>query len=105
MGVSAGVLAVDLVVTAHDRAGLRALDRDLEREQVALPVRSRVDYRVEPVAVGLVAVERVVLERRDDALALDTVDGLGAEDGAEPGIFGVVLEVPAVAHVAGEVDA
>jgi hypothetical protein len=68
-------------------------------------MRGGIDDGVEPVAVGLVAVERVVLERRDDALALDAVDGLGAEDGAEPGIFGVVLEVPAVAHVAGEVDA
>src|SRR5262245_52654749 len=68
-------------------------------------MRSRIDDRVEPVAVGLVAVEREVLERRDDALALDAVDGLGAEDGAEPGVFGVVLEVPPVAYVAGEVDA
>jgi hypothetical protein len=32
-------------------------------------------------------------------------DGLGAEDGAEQRILGVVLEVPAVAHIAGEVDA
>jgi hypothetical protein len=40
-------------------------------------VRVRVDDCVQPVAVGLVAVERVVLERRDDALALDAVDGLG----------------------------
>lgn len=32
-------------------------------------------------------------------------DGLGAEDSAEQRILGVVLEVPAVANVAGEVDA
>jgi hypothetical protein len=46
-----------------------------------------------------------VLERRDDALALDPVDGLGAEDGADVRILGVVLEVPPVARVAGEIDA
>src|SRR5262249_29159982 len=91
--ISASVLAVDPVVAAHDRAGLRALDRDLECEQVGLAVGRGIDDRIEPVAVGLVAVERVVLERGDDALALDAVDGLGAEDGAEPRIFGVVLEV------------
>ena len=32
-------------------------------------------------------------------------DSLGAEDGAEQRILGVVLEVPAFAHIAGEVDA
>jgi hypothetical protein len=37
-------------------------------------MRGRVDDRVEPVAVGLVAVERVVLERRNDTLALDAVE-------------------------------
>jgi hypothetical protein len=72
--IPGGVLAVDRVVATHDGAGLRALDRDVEGEQVRLAVRVRVDGCVEPVAVGLVAVERVVLECRDDALALDAVD-------------------------------
>jgi hypothetical protein len=63
--VSARILTIDLVVAAHDRAWLRALDRDLEGEQVGLAVRVGIDDRVQPVAVGLVAVERVVLERRD----------------------------------------
>jgi hypothetical protein len=105
MVVAADWVAVDFVVATHDRAGLRALDRDLEREQVGLAVRGGVDDRVQPVAIGLVVVERIVLERRDDALALDAVDGLGAEDSAEQRIFGVVLEVPAVPHVALKVNA
>jgi hypothetical protein len=84
--VPAGVVPVDLVVAGHDRAGLRALDRDLEGEQVRLAMRDRVDDRVQPVAVGFVAVERVVLKRRDDALTLDAVDGLGAEEGASDGM-------------------
>jgi hypothetical protein len=46
----------------------------LEHEQVRLAGRRQVDDRVQPVAIGLVVVERIVLERRDDALALDAVD-------------------------------
>ena len=85
--------------------GCGALDRDLERQQIGLAVRGRIDDRIEPMAVGLVAVEREVLERRDDALALDAIDGLGAEDRGVVRIFGLILEVSAVAHVAGEIDA
>lgn len=103
MVIAADVLAVDLVVAAHDRAGLRALDRDLEGEQVELAVRNVINDRILPVAICLVAVERVVLERRDNTLALDTVDLLGCENGAEIGIFGVVLEVTPIAGVAREV--
>jgi hypothetical protein len=44
-----------------------------------------------------------VLERRDDTLALDTVDRFGAHHGAHPRVLGVVFVVAAVAHVAGEV--
>src|SRR5262245_9548584 len=62
------------------------------------------DDRVQPVTVRLVAVERVVLERRDDALALDPVDRFGAEDGTEIRIFRVILEVAAVARIASEID-
>lgn len=43
----------------------------------------RVDNRVQPVAVSLVAVERVVLNRRDHALALDPVGRLGGEHGTQ----------------------
>src|SRR5262245_6185851 len=104
MIVAAGVLAVDLVVAAHNGTGVRALDRDLEGEQVGLAVRVGFDDRVQPVPVGLVAVERVMLERRDDTLALDAVDGLRAEHGAEERILRVVLEIPAVARVTRQVD-
>ena len=78
-GVAAGVVAVNLVVAGHHRAWLRTLDRDLERQQVGFTMRSRVNDRVQPVAVGLVAVERVVLDRRDHSFALDAVDRLGGE--------------------------
>ena len=65
----------------------------------------RIDERVEPVAVGLVAVQREVLDRRDHALALDPGDRLAGEHAAEQRVLGQVLEVVPVARVAREVDA
>src|SRR5262245_9201067 len=104
MMVAAGVFSVDLVVSTHNRARLRALDRDLESKQIGLAVRVGIDDRVQPMTVGFVAVQRVVLERRDDALALDSIDGFGAKNRGMVGILGVILEVPAVARVAREID-
>ena len=103
--VGARVVAVDLVVGGHDRAGLAAFDGDLEREQVGFAMGGRIDERVEPVAVGLVAVQREVLDRRDHALALDPGDRLAGEHAAEQRVLGQVLEVAPVARVAREVDA
>jgi hypothetical protein len=40
---------------------MRAFDGDLEGEQIALAMRDGIDDRVQPVAIGLVAVEREVL--------------------------------------------
>lgn len=44
---------------------------------------SRVDKRVQPVAVSLDAVEGVVLNRRDHVLALYPVDRLSSEHGTQ----------------------
>jgi hypothetical protein len=104
VAVVAGIVAVDLVVAAHDRTRLRPLDRDFEREQVGLSVRNRVDDRVQPVAVGFVDISGVVLDRRDEPFALRSVDRFGSEDGAHQRVLGEVLEAPAVAEVAREVD-
>jgi hypothetical protein len=68
-------------------------------------VGGRVDDRVEPVTVGLVAVEAEVLERRDDALALDAVHRRRGQGAGEHGVLAVVLEVATVAGVAGQVHA
>src|SRR5690606_24291042 len=99
MMIAAGGLAIDLVVPAHDRARLRTLDRDLECEQVGLAMRHRVDDRIEPMTIRLVAVERIVLERRDDALTLNAVHLLSREHRAQVRILGEILEVPAVARI------
>src|SRR3546814_9558592 len=67
MVVAAGLLPVDQIIGAHDRPRPAALDRDLKGEQVAFAVRGLVDLGVPAVAVGLVRIEREMLDRRHDA--------------------------------------
>jgi len=55
--VFAGVVAVDLVVGAHDGGGLRDGDGDLEGEQVALTHGTLVEQNVEDVAAGLLSLK------------------------------------------------
>src|SRR5690606_3098331 len=54
----------------------------------------------QPVPVRLVAVQREVLEGGHHALTLDAVDLLSGEHRTQVRVFGVVLEVAAVARVA-----
>ena len=105
LGVGACVVTVDPVVGGHHGARVGAFDGQLEGEQVGLAVRRRVDDRIEPMAVGLVAVEREVLDRRDHPLALNALDRRRGQDRAEQRVLGQVLEVASVAGVAGKVDA
>ena len=62
------------------------------------------DY-VKPVTVGFVAVEEVMFDSRDHALALDPVDRLRGEHRTEHRIFREILEVTPLAWVLGEVNA
>ena len=102
--VGGGVIAVDLVVRGHHGAGLRPLDGDLEGQQVRFAMCVGVDDRVQPVPVGLVAVQRVVLDRRDDTLLLYPIDRLGGDRRGQKRIFGEVFEVSAVTRVTRQVD-
>ena len=68
-------------------------------------MRGGIDDGVQPVPVGFVAVQGEVLDRGDDLFALDAFDRLRAQHSGEPGILGQVLEVPAVARVAVQVEA
>ncbi len=101
--VRRGVVTVDLVVGRHHGAGLCPLDGDLEGQQVGFAVRVGIDDRVQPVPVGLVAVQRVVLDRRDHTLRLYPVDRLRGHRGAQKRVFRKVFEVAAVARVARQV--
>ena len=70
------IRSIDPVGAARERARLRALDRALKREQIGFAMRDRLDDGVEPECVGFVAIERDVLEHRDDALRLRADDRL-----------------------------
>ncbi|GAB3855089.1 hypothetical protein GCM10027610_087680 [Dactylosporangium cerinum] len=96
---------VDAVVRAHDRPRFRPRDNPLERAQVDLAQRALVDVGGDPHPVGLLAVDRVVLQGRTDAAALQAVDPLDREDAGEQRVLGEVLEVAAAERAALEVDA
>ncbi len=102
-GVRGGVVAVDFVVGGHHRAGPATFYRELEGQQVGFAVRVGVDQGVQPVPIGLVAVQREVLGRADDTVLLDSGDLFGGHGGAEQGILGEVLEIAAVTRIAGQV--
>src|SRR5262249_1646179 len=104
MVIAAGVLPVNLVVSAHDRARLRSLYGDLEGQQVRFSVCIRVDDRVKPMAVCFVAIEREVLEVRAPTPPLDAVYLLGCHDGAMVRVFPKIFECTPIARVACEVD-
>ena len=98
-------VAVDLVVGAHDGAGVADADADLKGEQVGL-VHGLVGHvDVDDGAAGLLVVEGVVLDVAHDVVGLDAHDDVADGGAGEDGIFAGVLKEAAVAWVAGEVDA
>ncbi|GAB4057498.1 hypothetical protein GCM10028775_61060 [Catellatospora paridis] len=100
-----GVHPVDAVVRAHDGPRLGLLHDPLERAQVHLAQGALVDVGADPHAVGLLAVDREVLERRADAPALQAAHPLGGQHPGQQRVLGVVLEVAAAQRAALEVDA
>ena len=63
----------------------------------------RVDDRVQPVPVGLVAVERKMLDCGDNPLCLRGRHRLSGERASEQRVFRYVFEVAPVADVAGQI--
>src|SRR5690606_19486752 len=97
--------AVDPVVRAHDRPGLRLLDDPLEPAQVDLAQGARVDVGAHPHPIVLLVVRGEVLERRAHALRLDAAHERGAQHPRDDGVFGPVLEIAAAQRGALDVDA
>ena len=95
---------VDLVVGRHDRPGLALAHRVLERGEVDLAQRLRVDGGDVFGAVGLGVVGDEVLHARGDALVLDAADHLRADERGEVRVLRVALEVPAAHRGALDVD-
>jgi len=105
VAVLAGPIGVDLVVGAHDRAGARILDADLEGQQVAFAHGALVENHVADVAARFLVVKRVVLDIPDDALGLQGLHLLPDEPAGQDRILAFVLEETAVARLSREVDA
>ena len=103
--VLARVHAVDLVVGAHHgpRPGLG--DHPLEGAQVHLAQGALVDVGADPHPVGLLVVDREVLQRRADAAALQAAHPRGGQHAGQQRVLGEVLEVAAAERAALEVDA
>ena len=98
------VHAVEPVVGRHDRRRLAASHGGLERAQIQLAQRRRVDDRIDHHAVGLLVVDRKVLQRGAHPLALHAVDPGDRQLAGEQRILGEVLEVAAGGRVALQVD-
>ena len=94
---------VDPVVGRHDRPG-SGVDGVLERREVDLAHRLRVDPGDVVGAVGLGVVGDVVLDARRDALVLDAGHDAGSDDRGEQRVLGVALEVAAADGGALDVD-
>jgi len=102
-GAATAVVAIDLVAGTHDCAGLATLDRELEREQVGLAMRGRIDDRVEPELVELVGVQRKMLQQRHHALGLRAEHRFRRHHAAQPRVFRQVLEVAPVPGITRQV--
>ena len=103
--VLAGIDAVHAVVGAHHRARLADLDTDLERQQIAFAHRRFAKIGRDHGPPGFLRVERVVLDRRDDAARLHAADGVSAQRAGQQRIFAQVFEIAAVARLAHQVHA
>src|SRR5689334_13781860 len=103
--IFAGEVAVDGVVGAHHRPGLADLDADFEGEKVAFAHGALADDDVDFVAAAFLIVKSVMLDVADDVLALLALDAIADHDSGEDGILAHVLEGPAIAGFAGDVNA
>ncbi len=103
--ILAGVFAVDEVVGAHDGGRVGDADGDLKGEKIGFAHCLVVEQHVDLGAAGLLVVEGVVLDIAHDVLGEDALFKRSAHGSGEDGVFACVLEVAAVAGLAGNVDA
>ncbi len=101
----AAVGAVEPIVGAHHRPGLRLPHRDLEAAQIDFPQRALVDDGVHEHAPVLLVVDGKVLHAGTHALTLHAVDQGGGQLSAEQRVLGEVLEVPPAQRVTLDVHA
>ncbi len=101
----AGIGAVDAVVRTHDRARLADLVGQLERQQVRLPRRLIADLDVDGETVGLLVVEGIVLQGRDDIVRLNALDLVAIDGAGQQRVLAAIFEIAAVPRLTRQVDA
>ncbi len=101
----AGIVAVDAVVGAHDRARPTALDGDLEGQEIAFPERRLVEAGVHDHPPGLLTVEGEMLDRRDDLVRLDAANVFARHDAGQQRILAQIFEIAPRPRVARQVHA
>ncbi|RMS44153.1 hypothetical protein ALP66_05719 [Pseudomonas amygdali pv. photiniae] len=81
--VFTGIVAVDLVETAHDRGDIGVLHHRLEARQVQFTQGALIDLDVDCLTIGFLLVGQVVLAAGLDALGLNAVDNCRCQYRAE----------------------
>src|SRR3546814_11896522 len=97
---TAGIYTYCPTLSLHDPLPISAFERNLEGAQVAFAVRSLVDLGGPAVAVGLVRIEREMLDRRHDARRLRPQNRLCPHDARQKRVFRNIFEVTAVPRIA-----
>ena len=103
--VLAGIDIVDTIIGAHHRAGVAALDGDLEGEQVAFAHRGVREVGAHRHAAGFLVVQGEMLDRRDDVEVLGAANGFARHGAGEQRIFAEIFEGAPAARFARQVDA
>ncbi len=103
--VLAGPVAIELVVRAHHRTGLAALDRQFESQQVGFAHGLLANAHVHRGAPCLLVVQGKVLDGGHHVLAFDAADRFADHGAGQQRVFAGVFEVAAVARLAHQVGA
>ena len=99
------VLAVDLVVGAHDGGGSPLLDRRFKAAEIDLPQRALVQNAVGIEALVFLAVAGKMLQAGADAAALHAADHGSRELAGQHGILGKVFEIPSAERISLDIRA
>ena len=98
-----GPFAIDLVIGAHDRAGVAVFDGDLKSQQVALAQGCLINPCIDHMAAGLLVIERKVFEGADNLVGLRALDPCARQFPCEQGVFAQIFEIATAAWLAGQV--
>ena len=99
----AGLVAVNLIIRAHNRSRPATLDADLKREQVTFAGSAVGNPRIDKIPSGFLTVQGEVLDRRDHMVRLDACNRSAGQHAGQQRVFREILECPAVAWIAHQI--